>query len=590
MNLELFQRKIEEQIAHSPLIERLVAQVSPTRSVNMRKERLKQFTENCEQEINLLWAAECSDIAQKQIERSKQYDRMRGSRGADNLRYEAAQSTNTRGWHGNLQWPPESSSQKFDRTKMMMAGREMVENDPIVNSILRKREVYVAGHVHYQADTGDDELDKNVNQFLNEDWGDDIDVTGRWNLADMCRMAVREVDTVGQMGFVWVICGDGVLRQLFVEGDCIGHPYLISAENDWMSGIHVDALGRPIEFEIYRRETQSVAYDNPQIIPAENFIHFNTPRRSAQYNGIPLFACGAIQNKLIDIREFDEAMATKIKIGAMIVLIKKTLSGQTTSAKSWLNQGAPGISGGNANNTSGNFLKMNVAQVSTLAPGEDMEQLQTEYPSEQVLNAKENLILTIAGALNHSYAFVRDWAKYNGTATRAIMAQDDREISLQQKNLVFRYLNPTKKRGLMWGAMTGRIKGADWTNPALYKGKFYFPPRLTIDLGKDAQADFLLNFSGQESLKEIAGADGRDWRQLQDQTILEARRLKDGCIKEDLEVGEVIRVSTSVAGRKIPPVAAAIPGDEPPAPAIAPDPAAAPKPAKTLKGKAAKGK
>lgn len=483
--------------------------------------------------------------------------RMKARVGREYFRYEAAQVTGLRSWHGNLQLPPQSSATQLDRTNMLMAGREMVENDPIVNGILRKMEVYIAGSLRYQANTGNDVLDKAVNDYFNHEFWYDCDVGGRFCFQDFVRLAIREQATVGDCGLVWVNDFDGELRLMFIEGDRLGHPYKTSLEKDNMHGILVNALGRPQFYEVYRRDTQSAAYNAPQKIPASEFIHYFETTRADTYRGIPIFH--AVQNNLTDLREILESMRIKVKGSAMRSFFINNLTG-LPEPQEVLSVGSPTPA-----QIPGQVVQTSMGQVRFGTPGEKITEVASEYPAPQIQQFYEMLIMTVANALNLSYGLVRDMASLKGPGVRAVLAQDDREFALKRRNLDARLLRPIKNRALLNAAARGKIAGAHPLDENLYKGAFSFPGKLTIDLGRDGQMNVILNNNALQPAKDIYGDEGEDWRDGTEQCVKEVVYLKDLCEKYGVDVQDVRRIQSGISGRNLPaPGEGAAPGDQDP--------------------------
>lgn len=474
-------------------------------------------------------------------------DRMMRSRvGMAKFRYEAAQVTRLRAWHGSLQLPPESMATKVQRTKMLMSSREAVENDPFVNGILRKYEVYTAGTLRYQADTGDDVLDEAINQYFNEQWCNDCDVTGRFTFQDLVLLAIREEVTVGDCGLVWVRDVDGELRLQFIEGDRIGHPYQGETERDYMNGITVSPLGRPISYRVFVRNTQSANYTSPTEIPAQDFIHYFTPTRNDVYRGIPKFH--AVINILIDLREIREAMQVKVKNSSLENFFINNLTGLPTSQDVFNGQPLAGVNG-----QPGQIFTSEMGRYRFGSENEKITETTSSFPAPQIQTFYDNiLIMTVANALNLSYGLIRDMASLKGPGVRAVLAQDDREFGLRRTNLDSKLLSPAVKRVLFDAALRRKIAGANPFDANLYKGRFYFPGKLTIDVGRDAQQNVLMNNNALQPAAEIYGDEGEDWRDGLRQCVREQVYLNTLCEKYDIPVESIRRIQSSVAGRVLP--------------------------------------
>ena len=461
------------------------------------------------------------------------------------LSYEAGQPNRYRNFAGNVQMPPESSQISRERVNMLMACRNITENDPFIDGILRKYEVYGVGDLRYEAETGDDKLNEEIEEQF-DGWQERCDVTGRHDLETLTQLALREERASGDCGFVFVDDpGTGELRLQMVEGDCIGHPYQANIAPDYVNGVLINEAGAVTGYRVYQRNRLTAMYFNPIDVPVDYFLHYFDPSRVSFYRGVSAFH--SVINTVLDLHETDEAMRLRIKYTSMIAALITTNTGGPSPqdiTQMMTNASAPQAQPGN------NQVNAFYAQLRYLGKGEDVKELQTDFPSESIQQFKDSMLRNIANCLNLSFDFLRDLSKLNGPAVRAVMAQDDREFARIRKNLVRRILNPVRNRVLFQMAASGDI-ACDPLDPRLYKGQWFFPGKLTIDLGKDTESNIRGYAAGILSLKDICTAAGEKWEDKQDQILAEAVRREQGRLDAPVELDRSdIRIVTT-AGAEI---------------------------------------
>lgn len=431
--------------------------------------------------------------------------------------YEAAEVTRLRNFQGNLQQPPESSQISRQRVNMLMAARNIVENDPFIDGVLRKYAVYAYGNLHYMANTGDDVLDEQIDEYF-EGWMERCDITGRHNLRVLSQLALREERTCGDCGIIFINDpASGELRLQMVEGDCLGHPYQSQIAPDYVNGVVINSYGKPVAYRVYQRNRLTAMYFDPVDVPAEYFLHYFDPFRVSFYRGISAFH--SVINTVLDRREMREAMRLRVKYASIIAALITTKSG-TLTLQDYSQGNSPA---GGYTKHGDKIIEAPFAQMRFLAPGEDVKEFKADFPSKDIQTFDDSLLKDISNCLNLSYGFLRDLASLTGPGVRAVLAQDDREFDSIRKNGKHRMLNPIRNRVLFQAAATGVIK-CNPTDPRLYRGDWYFPSKLTIDLGRDTESDIRLNAAGLLPFQDIAADDGANWKKRQDKILNESQR------------------------------------------------------------------
>jgi hypothetical protein len=107
---------------------------------------------------------------------------------------------------------------------------------------------------------------------------------------------------------------------------------------------------------------------------------------------------------------------------------------------------------------------------------------------------------------------------FKGPSVRAEFAQADRVNTRHQGILCDKLLDPIKTAVIIDGIARGELEPpprtsgedvtANWIRAT--RGVFRFPPRLTIDVGRESQARITELLNGAGSLQEVAAEDGKD--------------------------------------------------------------------------------
>jgi hypothetical protein len=155
---------------------------------------------------------------------------------------------------------------------------------------------------------------------------------------------------------------------------------------------------------------------------------------------------------------------------------------------------------------------------------------------------------------------------YAGPSVRAEFAAADRVFARHQGVLVDKVLDPIKNAVILDAIARGEIpappaRAGETPVQALKRatrGEWRFPPKLTIDVGRESQANLNENRQGAKSLQEIAAEQGTDAFTRLEQIAAEASYVKE--LSERYEIPETaIRLVTNSLPST--PAAAAATGD-----------------------------
>ncbi|MEM6885424.1 MAG: phage portal protein, partial [Verrucomicrobiota bacterium] len=220
------------------------------------------------------------------------------------------------------------SRHEIDRVQLMREARDVEDNFPIAGFINRKYASHVAP-TGYQCATGDDALNKKVENFLNEEWFPHCDFYGRFNFFELAHFAVTSTNRDGDHGWNHIASPD-LLQLQPIEADLLGNPDHNSVSQDYVSGIQLDEHGRPALYKLYRRVLPGGGYTFDTDVEPINFIHFLDPRRVVDYRGVTRLASAITSVK--DLRETLDAVRMQAKKHASITSVVTGSNGFETGA------------------------------------------------------------------------------------------------------------------------------------------------------------------------------------------------------------------------------------------------------------------
>lgn len=303
----------------------------------------------------------------------------------------------------------------------------------------------------------DGELFTELNTILNElheSWIADPDVTGQYHLYRAQRLTARSAYRDGEC-FQQLVTGraPGIVHSTpvpfaieLIETDYV--PMLNGKAGDGLEvryGIKRNAWGRPMGYYVHKTHPGEYLIGSPIMhmmggdlsnlkeIPAADMLHLSMAKRIRQSRGVSVLS--AVMDRLTDLKDYEEAERIAAKIGASIALkITKEHDnpnplGSTQDDKSpreldWF----PGIIFDN------------------LTPGEDVESIKNERPSNQLKDYRSLSLRSISSGTSAGYSSIaRD---YNGTysAQRQELVESRVHYAVLTEDFISRVTRPTYRR------------------------------------------------------------------------------------------------------------------------------------------------
>jgi lambda family phage portal protein len=433
-------------------------------------------------------------------------------------RFDAALDSTKRGISRNIAGG-EDTSGTAERYKLIRAARDLADNFPPVRSLLLKFATYVSGRLSYQARTGDKELDAQVERYW-ANWCSKCDFLRRHDFITLLQLAVMAILRDGDCGFV-IVREAGELRLQSVEADRIGSPYNRLIDSDkYIGGIMLDEYGRPDKYQIFVR-TINNQYLDPTEISASEFIHLFDATRLDEYRGRSAFATAL--NAARDLQEALKAEIQAIKYASYQTGVITTENGSADAADYFA------TSSRNDNGQTEKLSNIDPGTINYLSAGEKMEMFQSERPGgafgEFIRLVQSHICMSVG--LPYGFAFDAD---KSGPMARMEAAMAERTFARWRGLLESQFLNRIKNIVLLDAAARGEIDDSEF----LLDGRWCWPAKVSIDYGREANADIALWKAGLKTAGQIYADAGEDYEEALRARAKEAAMIVE--LAEEMEI------------------------------------------------------
>jgi capsid protein len=452
--------------------------------------------------------------------------------------------------------PSESSQTVRERVVMMWEARNLVENCPEVKEVSRKFGNYLTP-TEYSPATGDRDYNATVGEWFHT-WCKQADATGRNSFRKLVQLAAENRPVDGDCGFVIRRVGDGLKLQL-VPATRIGNPNEMGLDSEnYFEGVITNEFGVPVAYRIYRVTREGV-YFGAEDVPAGNFCHYFDPFRVDQYRGVTDFHA-AIQTARM-LHEILQAEKAGVRFASQQAALVFTDRGTANSRNLFTPTPSAVLPSGQQQK---NELS-EVGMIKYLGQADRVETMPAR-PSTAFTGFIAHLMHELSIAVGIPKGVLFGTQDYAGPSVRAEFAAADRVFARHQGVLVDKVLDPIKNAVILDAIARGEIPAPparDGETPVqalkrATRGEWRFPPKLTIDVGRESAANLNENRQGAKSLQEIASEQGTDAFTRLEQIAAEASFVKE--LSERYEIPETaIRLVTNSLPST--PAAAAATGD-----------------------------
>jgi len=455
-------------------------------------------------------------------------------------RFDSALTSEKRGISRGVSGGEDTSGTR-ERYSLISAARDLADNFPPVRSLLLKFATYVSGRIAYQARTGDREADTAIERYWQK-WCNDCDFLGRHNFTTLLQLAVTAMLRDGDCGFI-IVRDREDLKLQSVEADRIGSPYDQTDTDKYIGGINVDDYGRPVSYTIFTR-TINNQYVSPTNIVAKEFIHLFDAARLDEYRGRSAFATAL--NATRDLQEAIKAEVQAIKYASYQSGVITTESGAADAGDYFAR--------GNSNDQGqvARLQSLDPGTVNYLSAGEKMEMFKSDRPTGAFGEFIRLVQAHICMAVGLPYGFAFD-ADKSGPMARMEAAMAERTFLRWRGLLEGQFLNRIKNVILLDAASRGLIPDSEY----LLDGRWCWPAKVSIDYGREANADIALWKAGLKTAGQIYSDMGEDYEEALRARAKEANMIKELGQEFDVKpsrISDSVPTSTSDSIEKIPPL------------------------------------
>ena len=404
----------------------------------------------------------------------------------------------------------------YDRVELMKRARDLAENVGLVRSILMKFASHTAANISYQARTENPEVNTEVEAYWAE-WWDKCDISTRHTGSTLMQVAMMSMLRDGDFLFVLVRDKDGNLKIQGIEADRLGDPFKVYTSLDLIGGIHIDRdTGSPTAYDIYNRSIGDF-YTYQATISSSQAFHLFDPLRIDQYRGVSAFHT-AINDAtdIHDIINFEKVAAKNASSQAGIVKRNNNNASDLSNLT-------------NDEDLNGNTIKLEAIEsgkISYLEPGEDIVFPDgPSRPSGAFAEFHKILLRNICLGVGIPYSFAVDPSSMSGPTARLEMQQAGRTFRRYQKLLDDKVLRPIKNIVIADAVARGLIENNSGSRTT--KGIFNFGANVSIDLGRESQANISEFRCGLTTASQIYSERGLDFESSMRQRAIEAKLIKD---------------------------------------------------------------
>ena len=411
----------------------------------------------------------------------------------------------------------DSTSNHADRIQCIREARWMEENNTLVKSILRKYRKFVVGRLQYVARTSNEAVNTEINAYV-ERWMKHADRCGKHHFRTLAGLGVTSMKRDGDIGFITsevkptpleTALKISPIRLQPIEADRIGAPHQsgqvltkpfrpLKKGEQVMSGVVVDAEGRPTRYLVHNRVHGSANTVPWRDIDASDFILLYDPTRLDGYRGFSSF--DAAFNDLKDGQEILACEKASVKYLSSVTAVVKNETGESPSDVSLDTTHA------SYNADAQNLKAVQPGTIEYLQEGQDFKALEFDRPTPTFSGFMETLIRSGGLSVDLPFGFIYSWAG-QGTAVRMEAAQAAREFEQTQLVLEEKLLDPIIRRVIARGIQLGHLPNI----PDFDAGEWRYPAKPTADVGRESKALIEEVMAGITSRTQVAADRGEDY-------------------------------------------------------------------------------
>jgi hypothetical protein len=446
---------------------------------------------------------------------------------------------------------PDSSRKQQDAVTMMFEARDLAEDVGFVKGHLRKVQLYGAGTLTYEPNTGDAGMDTEISEYM-ADWAQVAHTGLEHSFTRLMQLSLIGMTRDGDSMLIFQRDEDAMRLQL-VESDQIGELYSFRPEPGYIRGVFRNADGTRRAYRVYDR-LGDMQYANPETYEARDCLFFIDPMRHS-VRGVTAYdtAITNIRDKF-EILGYEKVIVKEISTTGIVTYTER---GAASGFDFDRTEQRTGVNG--AALTS--YIKdMQGGAREYMGTGEKFEVVKNDRPSDTFRGFLKMLDSENCQGLNLPYGFVVDPAEPGGVAARIIAHIANREFERIQNDV----LRPILRR-IATIVIGDAIERKDISrHPRFMDGLWMFPPPPTADIQRESDIAIREVRAGLSTHTEQYAIYGQSRKKQWDIKMLEAierhrlaweatKRLADMKIYSVVSPDEIAAMSDNPVNGGLPP-------------------------------------
>ena len=392
----------------------------------------------------------------------------------------------------------------------------------------------------YHSQSGDHILDNEVEEYLNNEWFPNCDLSKRCDFFRMLEFGVLGMNRGGDYGWAFIrpTSEEGMsfddlvklpLRLQAVEPDRLGGVYQNVVSENYIAGICLGKYGEPVAYRVFRRGMAAGQYTDPVDVPAHQFVHYLDPMQIDAYRGVSKLdtAVSALRD-LYEILEFSKG---KAKLASALTIFTNSTGASTGSGA------MDGYASTQFANQQGAMAQdIQYGQINHLTEGMDIKFPDTSSPSPETQFLITLMLKLTCMSYNLPYSFGLDATQLGGVSSRLESEQAKAEFTRGQK--VLEPLAHRMKNAALIDAISKGIFPVSTTNK-ITRGRWSYRPHPQPDIGKESSSNISLFQSGLLNPMSYWSEDAQDPEKVADDMVRWAKIKRDKALAAGFSVEEV---------------------------------------------------
>jgi capsid protein len=440
--------------------------------------------------------------------------------------YEAARWTPSRSQPLTSYADARNDISRWSRSRIASKARYLEANSPTFDGLAtRLADLVVSTGITPTPATSSKRFNAAAAEYWRQ-WSGDCELTGALDFGGLLWLAYRRGPVIdGDCGILLTWGDDNTPKLQIIES----HRLAGDSPKPDFDGVTLDALGRPLSYTI-----TTTAADNSTstiTVPASSLLLCMLPTRAHQARGMSMFASAIHEFEDVDDILALEKAAVK-KASSQVDVIYSQQNPEENPTAFGIGKSVRTLSDGTQRVEY--YKQVTGTETKVLMPEDRYQIVESNRPSNAWAGFMDFLDKTVCRPSGISANVLLD-LKVGGADTRKDVAQARRTIARHQAMLV-RKAQAIYEYALGWAIDKGLVSNAplEWQ-----RCEWHMPPDLTVDAGRDSQADREDVKAGLLTRREYWARFGLDWREQTEQKAIEAAAINELARRYKVERAEI---------------------------------------------------